>query len=81
MRRTSAAIIVLFVAVGMAGVAVSAGLPAARQKSRPVTHQVTIDATSFSSADLTIAAGDTVVWTNKDVIPHTATDTMAKGFD
>jgi len=37
---------------------------------------VTIDGASFSPADLTVRAGDTIVWLNKDVLAHTAT---AKG--
>ena len=29
----------------------------------------------FSPAELTVAPGDTVVWTNADFVPHTATAT------
>ena len=43
---------------------------------KPVTHTVTIDGTSYKPARLAVHVGDTVVWENKDVIPHTAT---AKG--
>ena len=43
------------------------------------THTVTIEGTSFQPDRLTVAAGDTVVWINKDPFPHTA---MASGaFD
>ena len=46
---------------------------------KPQTHTVTIDATSYQPKSLVVHAGDTVVWVNKDFIPHTAT---AKGtFD
>ena len=59
-----------------------AGTDAAQKKGRkPVTHTVTLDATSFSPATLTIAPGDNVQWVNKDVIPHTATSTKAGVFD
>ena len=34
---------------------------------------MTIDGASFSPADLTVKAGDTVVWVNKDLLAHTAT--------
>jgi plastocyanin len=51
-----------------------------KPKPRPVTHRVTIDATSFEPATVTIRAGDSVVWMNRDIIPHTATQT-GKGFD
>ena len=44
--------------------------------AKPVTHTVTIDATRYQPARLTVHVGDTVVWVNKDLIPHTAT---AKG--
>ena len=47
---------------------------------KPKTHTVTIDAASFSPAELTVAAGDTVVWVNKDILAHTAT-AQSKGFD
>ena len=51
-----------------------------KQKPRPVTHRVTIDATSFQPATLTIRTGDSVIWMNRDIIPHTATQS-GKGFD
>ena len=37
------------------------------------THTITMEATSFKPDRLTVAAGDTVVWVNKDPFPHTAT--------
>ena len=37
------------------------------------THTVTIEGTSFQPDRLTVSAGDTVVWINKDPFPHTAT--------
>ena len=54
---------------------------AAQRRSKPATHTVTIDATSFTPASLSIRAGDTVVWVNKDILPHTATESAKKGFD
>ena len=41
--------------------------------ARAATHQVTIVNMSFQPANLTIAAGDTVVFANQDNAPHTAT--------
>jgi plastocyanin len=61
-----------------------AAAPQAKPKPKPVTHTVTMDATSFSPATLTIKPGDSVVWINRDMFPHTATSTLAKekgGFD
>ena len=49
-------------------------------EAKPVTHTVTIDATSYQPARLVVHRGDTVVWVNKDVIPHTAT-AKSKAFD
>lgn len=46
----------------------------------PRTHTVTIDASRFSPARLTVAPGDTVVWKNVDMFPHTATSTVG-AFD
>ena len=37
------------------------------------THSVDINNFAFSPADLSIHAGDTVVWTNSDSAPHTIT--------
>ena len=48
--------------------------------AKPVTHTVVIDATRYEPARLVVRRGDTVVWINKDVIPHTATAT-SKAFD
>jgi plastocyanin len=37
------------------------------------THTVTIEGMKFVPGRLEVAAGDTVVWTNKDLVPHTVT--------
>jgi len=39
---------------------------------------VTIEGMKNNPQRLEVAAGDTVVWTNKDVVPHTVTATQAK---
>lgn len=43
------------------------------------THVVTIEGMKFEPAVVTVRPGDTVVWQNKDVVPHTAT--AAGSFD
>jgi plastocyanin len=43
------------------------------------THTVVIDGMQFQPAQLVLKRGDTVVWRNKDLVPHTAT--AAGGFD
>ena len=56
-----------------AGAAASIG-PMAAAEERRTTHQVVIERFRFDPATLKIRPGDTVVWVNRDVAPHTATD-------
>jgi len=63
------------------GLLFSSGIqPAAADASKPATHTVKMDLTSFLPADITVNAGDTIEWINKDLFPHTATS-EAGGFD
>jgi plastocyanin len=63
------------------GIAAAAGTGAMLARTpKPVTHTVTIDGTSYKPARLVVHVGDTVVWQNKDIIPHTAT-AKAGAFD
>ena len=39
----------------------------------PTTHTVEIRGMEFHPAALTVAVGDTIVWVNRDIVPHTAT--------
>lgn len=66
----------------LAGVGVArTGERAAGEPDRePVEHTVIIEATSFRPAALAVRPGDTVVWQNDDMFPHTATS-AAGGFD
>jgi plastocyanin len=41
--------------------------------AEPRSHTVVIDGMKFAPATLTVERGDQVVWTNKDLVPHTAT--------
>jgi amicyanin len=46
------------------------------------TAEVVIDNFTFSPAQLTIAVGTTVTWTNRDDVPHTATGSKKpRAFD
>ena len=47
--------------------------------ARPATHAVEIRAFRYAPDAVVAAPGDTVVWTNADVVPHTAT--VAGGWD
>jgi len=42
------------------------------------THAVKIEGMKFVPERLEVAAGDTVVWTNKDFLPHSVTASEAK---
>ena len=48
-------------------------LMAAVLEIAPRTHTVEIRGMEFHPAELTVAAGDTIVWINRDIVPHTAT--------
>ena len=50
------------------------------QPAKSAVHTVTIEAMKYSPERLTVHAGDTVVWINKDLFPHTVTD-VSKRFD
>ena len=43
-------------------------------------HRVSIHDMKFEPATLDVPAGDVVIWTNTDFVPHTATATD-RGFD
>lgn len=43
-------------------------------------HTVTIESMRFQPELLTVARGDTIVWVNKDIVPHTATSKAGR-FD
>jgi plastocyanin len=59
----------------MCTMSLAAGAPA-----EPQTHPVTKEGMRFQPEVLTVALGDTIVWVNKDLVPHTATS-EAGGFD
>ena len=67
----------LTAAVGL--VVCTAGF-AASDRSEPTTHTVTIEEMRFQPERLTVAPGDTIVWVNKDLVPHTATSEAGR-FD
>jgi len=50
------------------------GIVAAAQ-SRPVPAEVKIDNFSFAPPELRVPIGATVIWTNRDDIPHTVVST------
>jgi plastocyanin len=48
-------------------------LPAGPASAAPAVHTVVIDGMEFKPAVVHVKAGDTIVWENKDVVPHTVT--------
>ena len=66
-RRTSSAVVLamLFASVGQGA--------AGAVPSKPRVHTVIIEGTRFQPETLTVRAGDTIVWVNKDLFPHSAT--------
>ena len=70
--RRQASTLAIVVALGL----VLAGLTvAASAQSKPNLMEVSIDNFSFGPTELTVMAGDTVTWTNRDDIPHTVVST------
>lgn len=47
---------------------------------RPKTHTVSMESMRFHPDELTVAVGETVVWVNDDLVPHTATSAAGR-FD
>ena len=60
----------------------SAGLPANSQSASTKTVTVVIRGFKFDPETVTVNQGDTVEWKNEDIVPHTATEDVAKpAFD
>ena len=66
--------------IAAVGLLVCTAGPAAGERSEPKTHTVTIEGMRFQPERLTVARGDTIVWVNKDLVPHTATSKAGR-FD
>ncbi len=45
----------------------------AAARSHAKTHTVIMETMEFRPKMLTVKSGDTIVWVNKDLVPHTAT--------
>jgi len=70
--RRQASTLAIVVALGL----VLAGLTVAPSaQSKRDLMEVSIDNFSFGPTELTVMAGDTVTWTNRDDIPHTVVST------
>jgi plastocyanin len=47
--------------------------PGCDQKKAARVHRVEIKNMAYAPAELTVASGDTIVWVNHDIVPHTVT--------
>jgi len=52
----------------------------APNRPQPKTHMVIMEGMVFRPDVITVAPGDTIVWVNKDMVPHNAMSAAA-GFD
>jgi amicyanin len=77
MRRivSTAVLIATTFGVAFAGLRPGAGSLTAAAQQKPDVTEVKIDNFSFGPAELKVAVGTTVTWTNRDDIPHTAVST------
>jgi len=50
----------------------------ADEKAHPKIHHVAIKGFKFDPEKLEVEAGDTVVWTNEDIVPHIVTSDKFK---
>ena len=72
----------LVVALAMGIVALAGAMTAPRSPAPvPRSHVIEIRGMVFLPAELTVTRGDTVVWINRDIVPHTATASGKRGWD
>ena len=50
------------------------------EEPTPRTHRIEIKGMAYALPELTVVPGDTVVWVNRDIVPHTVT-ADARQFD
>jgi plastocyanin len=74
-RSVSIAVLLAAMGSGIAGLSGAVGNFNANAQQKSETVEVKIDNFSFGPAELTVAVGTTVTWTNRDDIPHTVVST------
>ena len=70
-------------ALAAVGVLLFIGAAGPPRPSEPVSHRhvVEIRGMAFHPAVLDVRRGDTVVWVNRDIVPHTATAIRKPGWN
>lgn len=71
----SAGILVVAMGLGIGGLGAGTGTFTVSAQQKSETVEVKIDNFSFGPAELTVKAGTTVTWINRDDIPHTVVST------
>ena len=74
-RSVSVAGLAVILMLGGMGLGLGQKNSIAVAQDRGSTVEVKIDNFSFGPASLTVAVGTTVIWTNRDDIPHTVVST------
>jgi plastocyanin len=74
-RSVSIAVLTAAFAIGMGTITAGRKNFLASAQEKPETTEVKIDNFSFGPATLTVPAGTSVTWTNRDDIPHTVAST------
>ena len=74
-RRVSTGVFLAALGLGIAALGAGAGMVTASAQAKPGTSEVKIDNFTFGPAELTVKAGTTITWSNRDDIPHTVVST------
>ena len=74
-KSLSMGILLAALAIEVAGVRAAVTSVATGTQAAPATTDVKIDNFTFGPADVTVKAGSTITWTNRDDIPHTVVST------
>jgi len=75
MKRSYGAGVAVVVIAAIVVLARTSSVSVKAQQQAAATPEVKIDNFSFGPTTLTVAAGTTVTWTNRDDIPHTVVST------
>ena len=67
----------LVLGLGLAVMAAEPGPP----RSHPQTHTIEISSMAFHPERLQVEPGDTIIWINRDIVPHTSTSLRKPGWD